>query len=149
LVTQGPYECRYIEVGQHASIESTNPDPFAALVPGARAVDPAACVRLVELTQQMAYGVAWQVLRREPDARDAVQEAYVRAFSTPPRARSARGVRRLVAAHRRHGGARVRIHANPFAFAELAIRRPANSQDATPSAPGLPEAGLRSWHTVC
>jgi len=62
------------------TIESTNPDSFAALVPGARAGDPAACVRLVELTQQMAYGVAWQVLRREPDARDAVQDAYLRAF---------------------------------------------------------------------
>jgi RNA polymerase sigma-70 factor (ECF subfamily) len=62
------------------TIESTNPDPFAAVVPGARAGDPAACVRLVEPTQQMAYGVAWHVLRREPDARDAVQEAYLRAF---------------------------------------------------------------------
>jgi hypothetical protein len=43
----------------------------------------------------------------------------------------------------------VRNHASPLAFAELAIRRPANSQDATPSALGLSEAGLRCWHAVC
>jgi RNA polymerase sigma factor (sigma-70 family) len=29
----------------------------------------------------MAYAVAWRVLRREPDARDAVQDAYLRAFA--------------------------------------------------------------------
>jgi len=62
------------------TIESTTSEPFAPLVLGARAGDLAAFRGLVERTQQMAYGVAWQVLRREPEARDAVQDAYLRAF---------------------------------------------------------------------
>src|SRR5579864_8253768 len=50
------------------------------LVLAARAGDLAAFGALVRATQDMAYAVAWQVLRDEQDARDAVQEAYLRAF---------------------------------------------------------------------
>ncbi len=46
----------------------------------ARAGELTAFAALVEATQRMAYAVAWRVLRREPDARDAVQGAYLRAF---------------------------------------------------------------------
>ena len=46
----------------------------------ARAGDLTAFAALVDATQRMAYAVAWRMLRREPDARDAVQDAYLRAF---------------------------------------------------------------------
>jgi RNA polymerase sigma factor (sigma-70 family) len=55
-------------------------DLIELAVEAARTGDLAAFARLVEATQDMAYAVAWQVLRREPDARDAVQEAYLTAF---------------------------------------------------------------------
>jgi RNA polymerase sigma factor (sigma-70 family) len=56
------------------------PSPLAHIVDRARAGELAAFGALVERTQEMAYAVAWQVLRREPDARDVVQEAYLVAF---------------------------------------------------------------------
>jgi RNA polymerase sigma-70 factor (ECF subfamily) len=56
-----------------------NADLLAALE-AARAGDLRAFRVLVEATHEMAYAVAWQVLRRGPEARDAVQEAYLRAF---------------------------------------------------------------------
>jgi RNA polymerase sigma-70 factor (ECF subfamily) len=46
----------------------------------ARSGDIGAFRVLVEATEGMAYAVAWQVLRRESDARDAVQDAYLIAF---------------------------------------------------------------------
>jgi RNA polymerase sigma-70 factor (ECF subfamily) len=58
--------------------------PIAALVDAARAGQLAAMARLVAATQGMAYAVAWQVLRREPEARDAVQDAYLVAFRRLP-----------------------------------------------------------------
>jgi RNA polymerase sigma-70 factor (ECF subfamily) len=51
-----------------------------AAVEAARAGDVGAFRVLVEATEEMAYAVAWQVLRRAPDARDALQEAYLVAF---------------------------------------------------------------------
>jgi RNA polymerase sigma-70 factor (ECF subfamily) len=51
-----------------------------AAVEAARAGDVEAFRVLVEATEEMAYAAAWQVLRRVPDARDAVQEAYLIAF---------------------------------------------------------------------
>lgn len=55
-------------------------EPLSASVQAARSGDRAAFARLVNSTQAMAYAVAWQVIRHEPDARDAVQEAYLIAF---------------------------------------------------------------------
>ena len=52
----------------------------AEIVQAARRGDLEAFAALVEATQSMAYAVAWQVLRQEPDARDVVQEAYIVAF---------------------------------------------------------------------
>jgi len=54
--------------------------PIVPLVEAARAGNLTAFASLVQATQEMAYAVAWQVLRQESDARDAVQEAYLRAF---------------------------------------------------------------------
>jgi RNA polymerase sigma factor (sigma-70 family) len=56
------------------------PTPIALAVQSARASDLAAFRVLVEATREMAYAVAWQMLRRDPDARDAVQEAHLIAF---------------------------------------------------------------------
>jgi RNA polymerase sigma-70 factor (ECF subfamily) len=56
------------------------PNQMALTVDAARAGNLTAFTKLVETTQEMAYAVAWQVLRQEPDARDAVQEAYLLAF---------------------------------------------------------------------
>jgi RNA polymerase sigma factor (sigma-70 family) len=53
---------------------------LTTLVAAARAGDLPAFSTLIELTQTMAYAVAWQVIRREPEARDAVQDAYLTAF---------------------------------------------------------------------
>ncbi len=53
-------------------------------VAAARAGDLAAFRQLVEATQGMAYAVAWQVLKTESDARDAVQESYLTAFKRLP-----------------------------------------------------------------
>jgi RNA polymerase sigma-70 factor, ECF subfamily len=53
---------------------------IALAVEAARAGDLTAFAALVEATQDMAYAVAWQVLREEADARDVVQEAYLKAF---------------------------------------------------------------------
>jgi len=47
----------------------------------ARAGDPTASAQLVVLTQDMAYAVAFRVLQKDADARDAVQDAFVTAFS--------------------------------------------------------------------
>jgi RNA polymerase sigma-70 factor (ECF subfamily) len=52
----------------------------AITVRSARAGDLGAFRVLVEATRDMAYAVAWQMLRREPDARDVVQDAYLTAF---------------------------------------------------------------------
>ncbi len=49
-------------------------------VDAARRGDLAAFARLVEATRQMAYAVAWRVVRKDEDARDVVQEAYLAAF---------------------------------------------------------------------
>jgi RNA polymerase sigma factor (sigma-70 family) len=54
--------------------------PIHSLVEAARTGDLTAFAALVRATQEMAYAVAWQVLRQESDARDAVQEAYLKAF---------------------------------------------------------------------
>jgi RNA polymerase sigma factor (sigma-70 family) len=53
---------------------------LAAALKAAVHGDVGAFRALVEGTQEMAYAVAWQVLRREPDVRDALQEAYLLAF---------------------------------------------------------------------
>jgi RNA polymerase sigma factor (sigma-70 family) len=58
----------------------TSSNPIAPAVEAARAGDLKAFATLVEATQDMAYAVAWQVLRQEADARDVVQEAYLAAF---------------------------------------------------------------------
>lgn len=57
---------------------------LTALVEAVRAGDRAAFAGVVAGTQDMAYAVAWQVLRREPEARDAVQDAYLTAFRRLP-----------------------------------------------------------------
>jgi RNA polymerase sigma-70 factor (ECF subfamily) len=54
--------------------------PLADAVVAARAGDVAAFRVLVEATREMAYAVAWQMLRRDDAARDVVQEAYLAAF---------------------------------------------------------------------
>jgi RNA polymerase sigma-70 factor (ECF subfamily) len=54
--------------------------PLTRWVQAARAGDVAAFGALVQATQAMAYAAAWKALRREADARDAVQEAYLIAF---------------------------------------------------------------------
>ena len=51
-----------------------------ALVVRAQDGDVGAFGQLVEVTQAMAYSVAWSVLRDRPAAEDATQHAYVRAF---------------------------------------------------------------------
>lgn len=53
---------------------------FTSLVQSARAGDLAAFERLVEETRAGAYAAAFRVLRTETEARDALQDAYVRAF---------------------------------------------------------------------
>ena len=53
---------------------------FASLVPAALRGDLEAFAQLVESSQAMAYAVAWQVLRDENEARDALQDAYLGAF---------------------------------------------------------------------
>jgi RNA polymerase sigma factor (sigma-70 family) len=55
-------------------------ETMEAAVEAARRGDIADFGRLVEATGSMAYAVAWQILRNESDARDAVQEAYLAAF---------------------------------------------------------------------
>jgi RNA polymerase sigma-70 factor (ECF subfamily) len=62
----------------------TAPNPIIAAVQAARAGNLTAFAWLVRATQEMAYAVAWQVLRQESDAQDAVQEAYLRAFRHLP-----------------------------------------------------------------
>ena len=57
-----------------------SPFPIASAVEAARTGDFAAFRVLVDATREMAYAVAWQMLRRESDARDIVQEAYLIAF---------------------------------------------------------------------
>jgi RNA polymerase sigma factor (sigma-70 family) len=59
---------------------TTTPHPLQEAVTAARAGDLAAFRILVEATREMAYAVAWQVLRKDPDARDVVQDAYLVAF---------------------------------------------------------------------
>jgi RNA polymerase sigma factor (sigma-70 family) len=54
--------------------------PMHLAVTAARSGDLAAFRVLVESTRHMAYAVAWRMLRREPDSRDVVQEAYLVAF---------------------------------------------------------------------
>ncbi len=56
------------------------PNSIGLAVEAARGGDLAAFATLVEVTQDMAYAVAWQVLRQESDARDVVQESYILAF---------------------------------------------------------------------
>jgi RNA polymerase sigma-70 factor (ECF subfamily) len=58
--------------------------PIATLVDAAKRGELAACAALLTATQAMAYAVAWQVLRTEADARDAVQDAYLSAFRRLP-----------------------------------------------------------------
>jgi len=53
---------------------------LASLVEAARRGDLAAFGALVERTQAMAHALAWQVLGLHGEPRDAVQEAYLRAF---------------------------------------------------------------------
>lgn len=61
---------------------STPPTPLPVLdfVRAARSGDLAAFRALVETTREMAYAVAWRVLRRDAEARDVVQDAYLIAF---------------------------------------------------------------------
>src|SRR4051794_19809172 len=59
---------------------SSNHEALTAAVTAARAGHLAGFARLVELTESMAYSVAFGVLRREADAQDAVQEAFLTAF---------------------------------------------------------------------
>ena len=56
------------------------PPSLTPLVEAARAGDLDAYAALVAATQTMAYAIAWQVLREEAAARDAVQDAYLLAF---------------------------------------------------------------------
>jgi RNA polymerase sigma-70 factor (ECF subfamily) len=56
------------------------PKPIGLAVEAARGGDLRAFATLVAATQDMAYAVAWQVLRQESDARDVVQESYISAF---------------------------------------------------------------------
>src|SRR5580658_1581331 len=49
------------------------PNPIGLAVEAARRGNLTAFASLVEVTQDMAYAVAWQVLRQESDARDVVQ----------------------------------------------------------------------------
>jgi len=63
---------------------STNDEQLARAVAAARGGDLAAFARLVELTETMAYAVALGVLRKDADAKDAVQEGYLTAFRRLP-----------------------------------------------------------------
>jgi RNA polymerase sigma-70 factor (ECF subfamily) len=56
------------------------PKSIADAVEAARAGDLGAFRVLVDATHQGAYAIAWQVLRRDPEARDVVQEAFLVAF---------------------------------------------------------------------
>jgi len=60
---------------------SVQRDELTDAVAAARRGELAGLTRLVELTEAMAYAVAFGVLRKEADAKDAVQEAYLTAFS--------------------------------------------------------------------
>lgn len=61
-------------------MKAHEPPSLTVLVTAARHGDLAAFGALVEATQAMAHAVAWHVLGNGSDARDAVQEAYLRAF---------------------------------------------------------------------
>ncbi|MGD0676240.1 MAG: sigma-70 family RNA polymerase sigma factor [Polyangiaceae bacterium] len=56
------------------------PQPLIRWVRAAQSGDVAAFGALVQATQAMAYATAWKTVRREADARDAVQDAYLTAF---------------------------------------------------------------------
>jgi RNA polymerase sigma-70 factor (ECF subfamily) len=56
------------------------PRPISDAVEAARAGDLAAFRVLLDATHKGAYAIAWQVLRRDPEARDVVQEAFLIAF---------------------------------------------------------------------
>ena len=56
------------------------PNSISDAVEAARAGDLAAFRVLVDATHESAYAVAWRVLRRDPEARDVVQEAFLVAF---------------------------------------------------------------------
>jgi RNA polymerase sigma-70 factor, ECF subfamily len=59
-------------------------DEHAALA-AARTGDPVGFERLVKLSQRRAYATALGILRHPEDARDACQEAYLRAYQNLPR----------------------------------------------------------------
>ncbi|HYP97457.1 MAG TPA: sigma-70 family RNA polymerase sigma factor [Polyangiaceae bacterium] len=59
---------------------SNNDQQLAQAVEAAQSGDLAGFAQLVELTESMAYAVALRVLHKEADARDAVQDAYLKAF---------------------------------------------------------------------
>lgn len=56
------------------------PRPISDTVEAARAGDLDAFRVLVDATHEAAYAIAWQVLRRDPEARDVVQESFLVAF---------------------------------------------------------------------
>jgi RNA polymerase sigma-70 factor (ECF subfamily) len=63
---------------------SRNHEQLARAVAAARSGDFAGFAGLVELTEAMAYAVALGVLRKQADAQDAVQDAYLSAFRRLP-----------------------------------------------------------------
>jgi RNA polymerase sigma-70 factor (ECF subfamily) len=66
---------------------SAPPDADAALVERARYGDREAFRRLVERHQHRAHGLAMRILRSAPDAEEAAQDAFVRAWLALPRFR--------------------------------------------------------------
>jgi RNA polymerase sigma-70 factor (ECF subfamily) len=56
------------------------PDPLAPLVDAARGGDRAAFEELVAVTSAATYTLAFRLLGDEEDARDVVQETYLRAY---------------------------------------------------------------------
>jgi RNA polymerase sigma factor (sigma-70 family) len=66
---------------------SKSEQQLARAIEAARSGDLNGFARLVELTEGMAYAVAWRVLHKEADAKDAVQDAYLKAFQRLPELR--------------------------------------------------------------
>jgi RNA polymerase sigma-70 factor (ECF subfamily) len=71
---------RSSEPPDRASSPSNDPEPDAALIERSRSGDQAGFVELVRRHERRVYNLAYRMLGRAEDARDATQEAFLSAF---------------------------------------------------------------------